>query len=259
MKSLLNKRLSPKRRNKQIKYVPVTETPNTTSQRASIPEKTNSRMIKSILKSNDGAHEPESKSVRISETSPHPQTSPISNPTRIPAGQPSEEITSMNYNASELEKGNLGISEETTPLLETDNQLRIPQLGKYQTIIPNSDPIAELHCWSPPAVTNPIPPDQNPPFSADDPVPPPASSSSQVLIESPLSRFFKALYERYPVIITYILVSVCIIGALYSLITGKGSEYLWVIIKACVCFVMGTDIARMLFGDQFCDVEIKGS
>lgn len=272
MKSLLNKRFSPKRRNKPITYAPASaakpkpkpkpkpkqldppmQSGESSSQKSSTPIP-----IKSILRPVDGTHEPENKSVRIVESSPHPESVPISTPTRIIVGPlPDGNVSdSLVYNASDLEKGHIGVAEESSPLLES----QLPDLTTYQTISPESNPTAQIHCWSTPSLPIPIPPPSSDQPCSGDPVQSPSiPPSRESPFTSPLSRFLQMLYARYPVIITYILITICVIGIIYSLVTGTGRSYLLVIIKACICWIMGTDVARMLFGTQFCDIEFKVS
>lgn len=282
MKSLINRRFSPKRQNKPASSIPVTKhssptkprvkpqpkhyskpsprvlgSPNETQSNSS--ETQNSLPIKSILKQNDAAPG-ESKSVRIVDNSLHDESRRISTPTRPPTvADPSSlleippvPLDSMGYSASDLEKGQLVGPSETTPLLDPLNGNSYQNQGSIEEEIylaPSPEHSAEIDCWAP----------HSAPPSSERPHTPATSLQSQLPMDTPMARFLRALYEKYPVIITYVLIVICIAGAIFSLVTGRGSTYLWVIIKASLCWILGTDVAKMLFGEQFCDIALKAS
>lgn len=205
--------------------------------------------IKSILKPNDTVTEKHNKSVRILDSPSHSGTVPLSTPTKVPFEEQSKPFvgTESQYDLNTLEQGLLGESEEETPLLE----FHAPNSGteSYQAVY--GTPV-NYQCW--PISGSNKNTDQSSTSSA-----PSSTPSLHAPPTSLLGSLLRKLYERYPTIITYVLVIFCFLGALYSMLSGKGTAYLKIVIKASLCWILSSDVAKMLFGERYCDISITSS
>ncbi|AET39115.1 uncharacterized protein Ecym_4033 [Eremothecium cymbalariae DBVPG len=74
---------------------------------------------------------------------------------------------------------------------------------------------------------------------------------------SPFTQFLEHMYEKYPSYITGLVVILIFAGSMYSISTGKGTQYLTAMMKATLCWLLGSNTANLIFGDGFCEFQFS--
>ncbi|AGO12700.1 AaceriADR227Wp [[Ashbya] aceris (nom. inval.)] len=72
---------------------------------------------------------------------------------------------------------------------------------------------------------------------------------------SPFSLFVAHMYAKYPTYVTGLVGIFMFAGSMYSISTGKGTQYLTSLMKATLCWLLGSNTANLIFGEGFCEFD----
>ncbi|SCU83439.1 LAMI_0C03224g1_1 [Lachancea mirantina] len=70
--------------------------------------------------------------------------------------------------------------------------------------------------------------------------------------QSQITNWLWALYYNNQIIFYCVFGLLLIASSIYTALTGKGSKYYVVIVRATICWIMGSNVSQNLLGDGFC-------